>query len=120
MKTFKIPRPILKLHRTHQPHTTQHTTHHTPHTAHHTPHTAHHTPHSSRLNMMKDEFQVPLNKMSEVATNRLIWKRNFGIDIKLQPLITLEDGDTTAQVSVRGNTNSIKAFKYHLTQEGLI
>ena len=69
---------------------------------------------------MQDEFQVPLNKMSDVATNRLLWKRNFGIDITLQPLTKLEADATTARVSVRGSTTGITALKNHLSQEGLI
>jgi hypothetical protein len=69
---------------------------------------------------MLDEFQVPLNKMSDVATNRLLWKRNFEIDIILQPLTTLGADDTTARVSVRGSTIGISALKNHLAQEGMI
>ena len=69
---------------------------------------------------MQREFHVPLNKMSEVATNRLLWKRNFGIAVTLQPLVTLEAGATKARVTVRGNSTEIAAFKDHLVCEGLV
>ena len=69
---------------------------------------------------MQDEFQVPLNKMSDVATNRLLWKRDFGIDIILQPITTLGAEDTTARVTVRGSTTGISALKNYMTQEGLL
>ena len=64
-------------------------------------------------------IQVSLKSMSEMASQRMVWQRDYKIRMRLQPQSTLKPDALVAEVTIEGESDNLDRFLDYLSEHGI-
>ena len=79
-----------------------------------------HTTHGLTNSPITRKIMVPLKHMSTMASNRLLWSRDYKVTASYQPSMALTPTDTAAEVTLKGMETDIAKFTSFLHAKGII